>query len=41
MLHLKEANLPDWKKEFLFVRDIPADENGMTNEWHGVFRKVF
>ena len=41
MLYLKEANYEDIEKEYLFVRDMPEDENGMTNKWHGVSREAF
>ena len=41
MLYLKEANYEDIEKEYLFVRDMPFDENGLTNEWHGISRKDF
>ena len=41
MLYLKEANSVDIEKEFLFVRDMPADENGLTNPWHGISRAGF
>ena len=41
MLYLKEANYDDLEKEYLFVRDMPLDENGLTNEWNGVSREVF
>lgn len=41
MLYLKEANYEDIEKEYLFVRDIPVDENGFTNEWHGISREEF
>lgn len=41
MLYLKEANYDDIEKEYLFVRDMPIDENGLTNEWHGVSREEF
>lgn len=41
MLYLKEANEKDIEKEFLFVRDMPVDENGLTNEWHGISREDF
>lgn len=41
MLYLKEANYADLEKEYLFVRDMPIDENGFTNEWHGVSLEVF
>ena len=36
MLYLKEANYDDIEKEYPFVRDIPADENGFENDWAGV-----
>ncbi len=36
MLYLKKANLDDIQKEYLFVRDIPADENGFLNDMHGI-----
>ena len=35
MLYMKKANSEDIEKEYLFVRDIPEDENGFLNEWHG------
>ena len=38
MLYVKEANREDMEKEWAFVRDMPADENGMINEWPGVSR---
>ncbi|MBQ7885767.1 MAG: GNAT family N-acetyltransferase [Clostridia bacterium] len=41
MLYLKEANFADIEKEYLFVRDMPLDENGLTNPWHGVTREGF
>ncbi len=41
LLYLKEANYQDIEKEFLFVRDMPADENGLTNKWNGVSREDF
>lgn len=40
MLYLKEIN-HDIEKEYLFVRDIPEDENGFTNVWHGISREQF
>ena len=36
MLYLKEINFDDIEKEYLFVRDIPFDENGFMNQWHGL-----
>lgn len=41
MLYLKEANFDDIEKEYVFVRDMPEDENGLTNPWHGVSREAF
>ena len=41
MLYIKEANFEDIEKEYLFVRDMPIDENGLTNQWHGVSREDF
>lgn len=41
MLYLKGSNYDDIEKEYLFVRDIPFDENGFTNQWHGCTREEF
>ena len=41
VLLLKEANPEDALREWQFVRDMPEDENGMTNPWHGVSREDF
>jgi len=41
MLYLKEANFDDISKEYLFVRDMPIDENGLTNKWHGLSKADF
>ena len=41
MLYLKEANFENMEKEYLFVREIPADESGFTNPWPGVSREDF
>lgn len=41
MLFLKTANVEDWEKEYLFVRDMPIDENGFTNEWYGISKEDF
>lgn len=41
MLYLKETNYEDIEKEYLFVRDMPIDENGLTNEWHDISREDF
>ena len=36
MLFVKKANFEDIEKEWAFVRDMPEDENGLTNAWHGI-----
>ena len=41
MLYLKEANYEDIEKEYLFVKDMPVDEKGLTNEWHGISKEDF
>lgn len=41
MIYLKEPNYEDIEKEYIFVRDMPVDENGFTNEWHGISREDF
>lgn len=41
MLSLRKANYEDIEKEYLFVRHMPVDENGLTNEWNGVSREDF
>ena len=41
MLKLKEANFDDIEKEWQFVRDMPEDENGLTNDWSGISREDF
>ena len=41
MLYIKEANFEDIEKEYLFVRDMPIDENGLTNQWNGISREAF
>ncbi|MBQ7920706.1 MAG: GNAT family N-acetyltransferase [Lachnospiraceae bacterium] len=41
MLYIKEANYEDIEKEYLFVRDMPVDENGLTNPYHGISREEF
>lgn len=41
MLILKSANYEDIEKEWLFQRNIPVDENGFLNDYHGISREVF
>ena len=40
-MELREANFADIEQEWAFVRDMPLDENGLTNSWHGVSREEF
>ncbi len=40
MLDLKRYNT-DIEKEWAFVRDMPEDENGLTNSLHGIPREEF
>ncbi len=41
MLYVKAVNYADAEKEWLFVRDMPPDENGLINEWYQVSREDF
>ena len=41
MICLKKANPEDLEKEWLFVREMPEDENGLTNAYHGVSLEDF
>ena len=41
MIFLKKACMDDAEKEWQFVRDMPADENGLINSWPGVSRETF
>lgn len=41
MLYLKPANYEDIEKEYLFVKNMPVDENGFPNAWHGISREEF
>lgn len=41
MMRLQAANWEDRWAEWAFVRDMPADENGFLNEWHGIGFKSF
>ena len=40
MLEIKKCNT-DIEKEWAFVRDMPVDENGLTNSLHGISRQDF
>ena len=41
LLRLKETNREDLEAEWRFVRDMPENENGLTNSWHGISREEF
>lgn len=41
MLYLKEANFDDIEKEWLFVRNMPENENGLTNDWPNISKDDF
>ena len=41
MICLKRANWEDREKEWIFVREMPEDENGLINSWHDVSREEF
>ena len=41
MLTIREANFEDIEKEWLMLRDMPLDENGCINSYHGVKRQDF
>lgn len=41
MLRLKKINYEDIEKEFLFVREMPVNENGLTNRWNGISYEDF
>lgn len=41
MLYLKKANVADIQKEWQFVKRMPEDENGLTNQWHDISLEEF
>lgn len=41
MLCLKAASSDDTVKENHFLRDMPLDENGLTNAWSGLSYECF
>ena len=41
MIYLKKACFEDLEKEWLFVKEMPEDENGLTNAWHNVSPEDF
>ena len=40
MINIKRCNT-DIEKEWAFVRDMPEDENGLTNPMHGISRQDY
>ncbi len=41
MLYLKPANFEDLYSEYEYVKEMPIDENGLTNEFHGISKDDF
>ncbi len=41
MIYLKKVNLDDAEKEYLFICDVPYDENGFINDFHGISHDEF
>lgn len=41
VLYLKPANFEDAEAEYDYVAKLPEDENGFTNDFHGISRKDF
>ncbi len=41
MIVLKKVNLEDVDKEFLFITELPVNENGFTNSYHGISKEEF
>ena len=41
MLYLKPANFEDLDSEYEYVKEMPFDENGLTNEFHGISKEDF
>lgn len=41
MLELREANWNDADKEYTYITNLPANENGFTNPHHGISREQF
>ena len=41
MLYFKPANFEDLDAEYEYVKEMPIDENGLTNEFHGISKEDF
>ncbi len=41
MIYIKPADYENIEKEWLFVKNIPADENGFINNWPEISREDF
>ena len=41
MLYLKPANFEDLDSEYEYVKEMPVDENGLTNEYFGISKEDF
>jgi RimJ/RimL family protein N-acetyltransferase len=41
MLKMREADFEHARREWEFIKEMPADENGMTNPWAGLSEEEF
>lgn len=41
MLLLRELNIDDIEKEYLYIKELPENENGFTNKYFGVSKDDF
>ncbi len=41
MIELRKPTKKDAKAEWELIRDMPEDENGLKNEWHGISYEKF
>ena len=41
LLYLKPANFEDLDAEYEYVKEMPIDENGLTNEYFGISKEDF
>ena len=41
MLYLKKVNEQDAQEEYVYITNLPADENGFTNRYYGISEEDF
>lgn len=41
MIFINKVNLEDVDKEYLFITNLPVNENGFTNSYHGISKEEF